>query len=153
MQASDKSPPPVVSIIVPIYNVEKYLPKCLESILTQTFRDFELILVDDGSPDCCPAICDEYAARDKRVVVIHQTNAGVSAARKPDWTEREENISALLIRMTGSLQRCMERCLPQRSRMMFRWLFADTITTAKTASLMRAGVILFTRMSEYLKKS
>ena len=81
MQASDKSPSPVVSIIVPIYNVEKYLPKCIESILAQTFRDFELILVDDGSPDRCPAICDEYAAKDSRIVVIHQQNAGVSAAR------------------------------------------------------------------------
>ena len=71
----------ILSIIVPVYNVENYLPKCIESILAQTFRDFELILVDDGSPDCCPAICDEYAAKDSRIAVIHQQNTGVSVAR------------------------------------------------------------------------
>lgn len=72
---------PELSIIVPVYKVEKYLPKCIDSILAQTFRDFELILIDDGSPDNCGAICDEYAARDSRIKVIHQKNTGVSAAR------------------------------------------------------------------------
>lgn len=72
---------PRVTLIVPIYKVEEYLPACLDSILAQTMRDFELILVDDGSPDNCGAICDAYAARDSRVRVIHQKNAGVSAAR------------------------------------------------------------------------
>ncbi|MCD7864675.1 MAG: glycosyltransferase [Clostridiales bacterium] len=72
---------PEISVIVPVYNVEKYLPRCIESILAQTFQDFELILVDDGSPDHCPDICDEYAERDNRIVVIHQKNAGQSAAR------------------------------------------------------------------------
>lgn len=70
-----------VSVIVPVYNVEKYLHRCVDSILAQTFTDFELILVDDGSPDHCGAICDEYARKDARVRVIHQKNAGVSAAR------------------------------------------------------------------------
>jgi glycosyltransferase involved in cell wall biosynthesis len=72
---------PELSIIVPVYKVEKYLPKCIESILAQTFTDFELILIDDGSPDRCGKICDEYAAEDSRIVVIHQKNQGVSAAR------------------------------------------------------------------------
>lgn len=72
---------PELSIIVPIYKVEKYLPKCIESILNQSFTDFELILVDDGSPDYCGLICDEYAGKDSRVKVIHQNNQGVSAAR------------------------------------------------------------------------
>ena len=71
----------MVSIIVPVYKVEKFLPKCIESVLNQTYTDFELILVDDGSPDKSPEICDKYAELDKRVVVIHQTNEGVSAAR------------------------------------------------------------------------
>lgn len=71
----------MISIIVPIYNVEKYLEKCIESILNQTYRDLEVILVDDGSPDGSPAICDRYAAQDSRIRVIHQINAGVSAAR------------------------------------------------------------------------
>lgn len=72
---------PELSIIVPVYKVEAYLPRCIESILAQTFRDFELILIDDGSPDRCGAICDEYAAQDERITVIHQENQGVSAAR------------------------------------------------------------------------
>lgn len=72
---------PKLSIIVPIYKVEAYLPKCIDSVLAQSFRDWELILVDDGSPDGCPAICDRYAADDSRIRVIHQPNAGVSAAR------------------------------------------------------------------------
>lgn len=69
------------SVIVPVYKVEAYLPECVESILSQSFGDFEVILVDDGSPDRCPAICDAYAERDGRVRVIHQANKGVSAAR------------------------------------------------------------------------
>lgn len=70
-----------ISVIVPVYRVEKYLLACIDSILNQTFTDFELILVDDGSPDRCPEICDEVARRDARVRVIHQANAGLSAAR------------------------------------------------------------------------
>ncbi len=71
----------LISVIVPIYNTEKYLPKCLDSILAQTHTNWEAILVDDGSPDDCGKICDEYAAKDKRFKVIHQSNGGVSAAR------------------------------------------------------------------------
>ncbi len=72
---------PEISVIVPVYKVEPYLRRCVDSILAQTFTDFELILVDDGSPDNCPAICDEYAEKDDRVHVIHQENGGLSAAR------------------------------------------------------------------------
>lgn len=72
---------PVVSIIVPVYKVEKYLPICIESILAQTFNDFEVILVDDGSPDNCGFICDQYAEKDSRIKVIHKENGGVSDAR------------------------------------------------------------------------
>lgn len=70
-----------VSIIVPVYQVEKYIRQCVDSILAQTFTDFELILVDDGSKDKSGQICDEYAEMDKRVKVIHQKNSGVAAAR------------------------------------------------------------------------
>jgi len=70
-----------LSIIVPVYNVEPYLHRCVDSILAQTFQDFELILVDDGSPDGCPAICDAYAQADSRVRVIHKSNGGLSDAR------------------------------------------------------------------------
>lgn len=70
-----------LSIIVPVYKVEQFLDKCVESILSQTFRDFELILVDDGSPDRCGDMCDEWATRDTRIKVIHKENGGLSDAR------------------------------------------------------------------------
>lgn len=71
----------LLSVIVPIYNVEKYIHKCLDSIVGQTFPDMEIILIDDGSPDRCGKTCDEYAARDARIKVIHKENRGLSAAR------------------------------------------------------------------------
>lgn len=78
---------PSISVIVPVYKVEPFLKRCLNSILNQSFQDFELILVDDGSPDSCGAICDAYASRDARIHVIHQQNGGLSAARNSgiDW--------------------------------------------------------------------
>lgn len=72
---------PKVTIIVPVYKVEAYLNRCIDSILAQTFHDFQLILVDDGSPDRSPAICDEYARKDKRIQVIHKENGGLTSAR------------------------------------------------------------------------
>ena len=72
---------PLISIIVPVYKVEKYLKKCVESILAQTYKNFELILIDDGSPDNCPDLCDEFAQHDSRITVIHKKNGGVSSAR------------------------------------------------------------------------
>ena len=71
----------MISVIVPVYKVEKYLRRCVDSILSQTYKDFELLLVDDGSPDKCPQICDEYAAIDPRVRVIHKPNGGLISAR------------------------------------------------------------------------
>ncbi|MBQ0097561.1 MAG: glycosyltransferase [Oscillospiraceae bacterium] len=70
-----------ISIIVPIYNVENYLRKCIDSILSQTYKNLEIILVDDGAADNCPAICDEYAKKDDRIVVVHKENGGLSDAR------------------------------------------------------------------------
>lgn len=72
---------PLISIIVPVYNAEKYIRKCVDSILAQTFIDFELLLINDGSKDNSGAICDEYAAKDSRVCVFHKENGGVSSAR------------------------------------------------------------------------
>ena len=72
---------PEISVIVPVYKVEQFLHRCVESILRQSFYNFELILVDDGSPDSCGAICDAYAAKDNRIHAIHQKNGGLSAAR------------------------------------------------------------------------
>ena len=71
-----------VSIVVPIYKVERYLPECIESILAQTYKNIEILLVNDGSPDGCGKICDEYALQDSRIVVVHQSNGGVTSARR-----------------------------------------------------------------------
>lgn len=71
----------MIYVVVPVYKVEPYIHRCIDSILNQTLTDFKLVLVDDGSPDNCPAICDEYAAKDSRIHVIHQENGGLSAAR------------------------------------------------------------------------
>ncbi len=102
----------VISIIVPIYNIEKFLPCCIDSILAQTFTEWELILVDDGSKDTCGSICDEYATKDGRIRVIHKPNGGLTSARNAglamasgewvmyldgdDWIEPE--MLALLLR-------------------------------------------------------
>jgi len=72
---------PVVSVIIPIYKVELYLRECVDSVINQTYKDLEIILVDDGSPDNCPKMCDEYAKQDNRIKVIHKENGGLSDAR------------------------------------------------------------------------
>lgn len=72
---------PLISIIVPVYKVEQYLERCIESIINQTYKNLEIILVDDGSPDSCGIICDEYSKKDKRIKVIHKENGGLSDAR------------------------------------------------------------------------
>ena len=69
------------SVIVPVYNIEAYLPRCVDSILSNSFQDYELILVDDGSTDRCAAICDTYAAKDERISVLHKPNGGLVSAR------------------------------------------------------------------------
>lgn len=71
----------MVSIVVSIYNVEKYLNRCVESLLDQTYQDYEIILIDDGSPDGCPAICDEWGRKEKKIHVFHKKNGGLSSAR------------------------------------------------------------------------
>ena len=72
---------PKISVIIPVYNTEKYLRRCIDSVLAQTYQDFELLLIDDGSKDSSGAICDEYASQDTRVRVFHKENGGVSSAR------------------------------------------------------------------------
>ena len=72
---------PLISVIVPVYRIERYLGICIESILDQTYQNIELILVDDGSPDRCPEICDLYASKDSRITVIHKPNGGLISAR------------------------------------------------------------------------
>ena len=72
---------PLVSVIIPVYKTERYLHRCIDSLVNQDYKNIEIILIDDGSPDHCGNICDEYAKKDKRIKVIHQRNKGLSAAR------------------------------------------------------------------------
>ena len=71
----------MVSCIIPVYNTQTYLPRCIESVLAQTFVDWEMLLIDDGSTDASGSICDEYAAKDERIRVFHKENGGISSAR------------------------------------------------------------------------
>ena len=70
-----------ISIVVPVYKVEKYLDRCVESLRAQTLSDIEIVLVDDGSPDRCPQMCDDWAKKDRRIRVVHKKNGGLSSAR------------------------------------------------------------------------
>lgn len=115
---------PEISIIVPVYKVEKYLDRCVKSILAQTFTDFELILVDDGSPDNCPQMCDEWAKKDERIRVIHKENGGLSSARNAglrvavgnyigfvdsdDWITKDmyEHLYSLIIKNKMDISMC-----------------------------------------------
>ncbi len=72
---------PFFSIIIPVYKAERFIDQCIKSILSQSYTNYELFLVDDGSPDSCPAVCDSWAEKDSRIKVFHQVNKGVSAAR------------------------------------------------------------------------
>lgn len=76
-----ETPSQKLSVIVPVYKVEEFLAKCVDSILRQSYKNLEVILVDDGSPDKCPAICDEYSQKDSRIKVIHKLNGGLCSAR------------------------------------------------------------------------
>ena len=71
----------LISVIIPVYKVEEYINRCIDSVINQTYKNLEIILVDDGSPDGCPKICDEYAKKDSRIRVIHKQNGGLSDAR------------------------------------------------------------------------
>ena len=106
---------PFLSVIIPVYNVEKYLRQCVDSVLNQNLSDYELILVDDGSPDCCPEICDEYASKHAEIRVIHQNNQGLSEARNAginisrgkylmfmdsdDWWNPDVNVTQMLAKV------------------------------------------------------
>lgn len=85
---------PLISVIVPIYNVEQYLRKCIDSIINQTYRNLEIILVDDGSPDNCPKICDDYALKDSRVKVLHLVNGGAGYARNRGFQQSKGDFIA-----------------------------------------------------------
>lgn len=106
---------PLISVIIPVYKVEAYLRDCLDSVINQTYRNLEIILVDDGSPDNCGCICDEYAAKDDRVIAIHKKNAGVGAARnigiqiaRGEWISFVDSDDWLELRMYQVLAKYIE---------------------------------------------
>lgn len=103
---------PFLSVIVPVYNVEPYLTQCLDSILSQTFADFEVILVDDGSTDGSGALCDSYAEKDGRFLCIHKENGGLVSARQAGFPYAKANTSPLWTATTGSPPACMRACAP-----------------------------------------
>lgn len=111
---------PIISVIVPVYNVEKYLHCCVDSILAQTYTDIEVLLVDDGSTDCSGAICDEYAQKDSRVRVFHKENGGVSSARnlgldeaRGKWIMFVDGDDKVAPQICGLLmENALEGCLP-----------------------------------------
>jgi len=101
-----------ISIIVPIYKVpEQYLRKCIESVMSQTLTDIEILLVDDGSPDKCGNICDEYAKKDSRIKVIHKKNGGLSSARNAGFLEATGKWIMFVDGVTGLSQICVKQCI------------------------------------------
>lgn len=92
---------PLISVIVPIYNVEKYLARCVDSIVNQTYKNLEIILVDDGSPDRCPQMCDDYAEKDSRIKVVYKKTEDFPMPEMQEWLLLQESISALLTAMIG----------------------------------------------------
>lgn len=82
----------LITVIIPVYKVEEYLEKCVQAVCRQTYKNLEILLVDDGSPDRCPEMCDAFALRDARIRVIHKKNGGLSSARMLRWMWHEENI-------------------------------------------------------------
>ncbi|MBR5126516.1 MAG: glycosyltransferase [Oscillospiraceae bacterium] len=135
---------PLISIIVPIYKVEPYLRKCVDSILNQTYTNLEIILVDDGSPDNCGAICDEYARKDSRIRVIHKPNGGLSDAR-----------NAGMDIMTGSLvgfvdsDDWIEPQMYQRLYELMAQYDADMAFGGVADDVIRDGVVQTVKTSEY----
>ena len=116
----------LISVIIPVFHVEAYLRRCLDSVLDQTYENMEIILVDDGSDDGCPAICDEYARMDSRVKVIHQKNAGLSGARNTGIDQAEGRYLAFVdsddYLVPEFLERLHEACAETGSDMsVCRW--------------------------------
>lgn len=91
----------MISIIIPVYNVKLYLDNCIQSVIQQSYTDFECILVDDGSTDGSSEICDQWAEKDNRIIIVHQPMEEYHPLETKDWNKQRENISVLLIAMTG----------------------------------------------------
>ena len=137
---------PEISIIVPVYKVEKYLNECIDSILAQTFTDFELILVDDGSPDNCPALCDAAAEKDSRVRVIHKINGGVSTARNAGLAAAQGNWIGFVDPDDFVDKTSTKKCCGQQSRQVLN------LQSATKFLWKRMEVFVIIRNSLYVQK-
>ena len=125
---------PLVSIIIPVYKTEQYLDQCIQSVLSQNYQNLEILLIDDGSPDECPALCDTYASQDDRIRVIHKENGGLSSAREAGI----QNVSGDYIMVVDSDD----------------WIEPDTVENCiDTARKDNAGCVMFAYTREYLGKS
>lgn len=101
---------PLISVIVPIYNVEKYLARCVDSIVNQTYKNLEIILVDDGSPDRCSQMCDDYAEKDRRIKVVQKKTVDFPMPEMQEWLLQQASISALLTAMIMCLMTFLNVC-------------------------------------------
>lgn len=122
----------LISVIVPVYNVERYLRRCVDSILHQTYRNLEVLLVDDGSTDASGAICDEYAAQEERVTAVHQKNGGLSAARNAGL-ERAQGTYLCFVDSDDFLDSRMRFAVTCRNRMrMLLWWASGCLNGRKS---------------------
>lgn len=148
-----------ISIIVPVYQVEKYISQCIESILAQTFTDFELILVDDGSKDNSGKICDEYAEKDKRIRVLHKENGGLSDARNKGLDNASGNYF-MFVDSDDYIAPNMAECLYQNiikedadiAACNFRYVFEEDVeedfSTENKAEVLSGKEIFYNRKNE-----
>lgn len=134
---------PKISVIVPVYNVEQYLPRCIDSILDQTFTDFEVLLIDDGSTDNSGKICDEYAQKDNRIRVFHKKNGGVSSARNLGIDESKGELITFIDSDDWLKQNCLQKIITNIEDVdllvfSYTWVFYDGSTRTVTPKEMKA---------------
>ena len=143
----------VVSLIIAVYNADKYLQRCLDSVVKQTYTNLEIILVDDSSTDTSRKICDTYAAHDRRIIVIHQKNAGVSAARNKALAVLRVHILPLLMLMTILMLIWYKHYLQICAGMVWIWLVVVTRKKSSLPIARRMILNLKIRLSMKMKKS
>lgn len=133
---------PKISVIVPVYNVEQYLPRCIDSILDQTFTDFEVLLIDDGSTDSSGDICDEYAKKDNRIKVFHKENGGVSSARNCGINFSRGELISFIDSDDWLKQNCLQEIVTNMVDVdllvfSYTWIFYDGSTRTVTPKEMK----------------
>lgn len=135
---------PFISVIIPVYKVEQYLERCVESVRNQTYQNIEIILVDDGSPDACPQMCEEFAAKDERIRVIHQENKGLSGARNTGIDHAKGEYLAFLdsddlwsVHFLESLYRALKEHDADIAQCRWEYMHGDCIIEAYDANAKR----------------